>query len=195
MLAKCIWASNANDTTLECSQIVLHPVSCFSAWTFANIKKITPSMFELQTFIRNSKCSQHCATSNHLVSTRRNSIWLTSVPHFLRVGVYASRSHRLFHLMSHSPQHHFSHTYIEHYCMILILFPVDSWLDAQVRADWGRAILRKGKQRLNLRALQRPLLGSNPASFDRPSLLLSEKTLHPPSSIIISFLCSPELCY
>ena len=54
----------------------------------------------------------------------------------------------------------------------MILFPVsvDSWLDAQVRSDWGRVILRKSKQRLNLRALQRPLLGSRNPFTSSPTL-------------------------
>ena len=40
------------------------------------------------------------------------------------------------------------------------LFSVDRGLDAQVRSDRGRVILRKGEQRLNLRAIQRPLVKS-----------------------------------
>ena len=41
---------------------------------------------------------------------------------------------------------------------LILFFPVDRRLDAQVRADRGRVILRKGEQRLNLRAIQRPLV-------------------------------------
>ena len=43
---------------------------------------------------------------------------------------------------------------------LILFFPVDRRLDAQVRADRGRVILRKSEQRLNLRAIQRPLVKS-----------------------------------
>ena len=43
---------------------------------------------------------------------------------------------------------------------LILFFSVDRGLDAQVRSDRGRVILRKGEQRLNLRAIQRPLVKS-----------------------------------
>ena len=85
----------------------------------------------------------------------------------------------------------YAFTYIQH-SMILLSVSVDSWLDAQVRADRGRVVLCKGEQRLDLRALQRPLLGSRNPFTSSP---FREDSRTCPSSIIISFLCSPELCY
>ena len=121
------------------------------------------------TFICYGKCSQLCATSTHLVSTKSD---LTSMCHAFCespcthqrvIGPSTSNwwvinppslGYKIILYKNHStlPTHS------------VILFPVsvDSWLDAQVRSDWGRVILRKSKQRLDLRALQRPLLGSNP---------------------------------
>ena len=127
----------------------------------------------------------HLPSSCHLVSTKRKLTWWACehVPVFCvsprthqRVIGPSSIAWWVIHLR------HFRcmirmclHIYqtfkkdIQH-SVILLSVSVYSWLNAQVRADWGRVVLCKGEQRLDLRALQRPLLGSRNPFTSSPTL-------------------------
>ena len=142
-----VLASNVNDAAMECPQIALqvargHQLKCFSCF---NIFDHNIWIF-LITNIWIFKICFPCLHKEALTHKIALHEW-----------IICQQPHR---------EEYFNQCLMflfikwKYIAPLILFFSVDRGLDAQVRSDRGRVILRKGEQRLNLRAIQRPLVKS-----------------------------------